>query len=211
MASLLLTGFLPERDDLGNASRDLVTLLSESGLPPGWVTALLPQDSAALPALLGALLAEHQPRLTILCGQAPGRNRLSLEAIALNVLDFRVPDAVGVQPRDTPASPGQPFALRSRLPLAAAASHLQTLGFPSHVSWHAGTFLCNQALYLTLDWLAHHGEPGQDALFLHIPLAPSQVILEASMAEKACLDTPFVASATRALGAWLLEQQASGN
>lgn len=211
MATLLLTGFLPERDDLGNASRDLVTLLSESGLPPGWVTALLPQDSSALPVLLEALLAEHQPRLTILCGQAPGRNRLSLEAVALNVLDFRVPDVAGAQPRGIPAAAEQPLARRSRLPLAAAASHLQTLGFPSHVSWHAGTFLCNQALFLTLDWLAHHGEAGQDALFLHIPLAPSQVILESSMAEKACLDTPFVARATLALGGWLLEQQASGN
>lgn len=205
MTDLLLTGFLPENDRVGNASRDLILHLRDR-LPAAWATALLPQDGQALPDLLDGLLRKHQPRITILCGQAPGRNRLSLEVAALNILDFRVPDALGYQPRDIPAIDGQPLAHRSNLRLAQASEYLKSLGYPTVLSWHAGTFLCNHALFLTLDWLAHNGTPGHDALFLHIPLAPSQLIHEPPMSDKPCMDTAFVAEATIKLGEWLLSR-----
>jgi len=205
MTDLLLTGFLPENDRVGNASRDLILHLRDR-VSANWATALLPQDGIALPGLLDELLREHRPRITILCGQAPGRNRLSLETVALNVLDFRVPDAVGYQPRDVPAIDGQPLARRSRLPLGEASEHLKSEGYPTVLSWHAGTFLCNHALYLTLDWLAKNGTPDHDALFLHIPLAPSQLIHESAVSDKPCMDTSFVADATIRLGEWLLQR-----
>lgn len=205
MTDLLLTGFLPENDRVGNASRDLIVHLRDR-IPATWATALLPQDGQALPDLIDGLLRVHRPKLTILCGQAPGRNRLSLEVAALNVLDFRVADAVGYQPRDVPAIEAGPLALRSRLPLMEASEYLKAEGYPTVVSWHAGTFLCNHALYLTLDWLAKNGSPDQVALFLHIPVAPSQLIHEPAMSDKPSMDTSFVAEATIRLGRWLLEQ-----
>lgn len=193
MSDILITGFLPESAEVGNASAQLIHYLRDQGTP--WATALLQQSSAQLINLIPEHLAEHRPRLTILCGQAPGRNRISLEAVALNILDFRVADVDGFQPSDVPIIAEGPLAYRSGLDLAGAVGSLRTAGHPVHLSFHAGCFLCNEALFLTL----HHLQPESRALFFHIPLSPSQVIDEPRMADKPCLPTATVAEALKAL------------
>lgn len=201
MTNILLTGFLPENDRVDNASWRLIRYL-ERALPAGWAVALLPQETAVLPELVPRLLEEHQPRLTVLCGQAPGRTKLGLEAVALNVRAFRMPDAAGEQPADDPIDPAGPPALRTRLPLESAASALREAGIPAAVSWHAGTFLCNQAYYHALRWWQAENGRG-DGLFLHLPLLPSQTIHEPGMAERASWPVEYVAEAVRKLASLL--------
>ncbi|MEY4566341.1 MAG: Pyrrolidone-carboxylate peptidase [Planctomycetota bacterium] len=104
-------------------------------------------------------------------GQAPGSAQIRLESLAVNVAG-RVEAAGTDLP---PLISGGNEAYRSRLPLAHWCQKLQEQGIPCQISYHAGTYLCNAAMYLSHAWQKELGHP--DAVgFIHLPLLPSQVI-----------------------------------
>jgi pyroglutamyl-peptidase len=55
------------------------------------------------------------------------------------------------------------------------AEKLRLRGIPAQVSHHAGTYLCNAMLYWT-HFIAERAGLLTRAAFVHIPLAPSQVV-----------------------------------
>jgi len=55
-------------------------------------------------------------------GLATGRALLTLERLAVNLLDFDLPDNASLRLQDTPILPGAPLALATRLPLQAIKS-----------------------------------------------------------------------------------------
>jgi pyroglutamyl-peptidase len=131
-------------------------------------------------------------------GQAPGLGRIHLEAIGLNV------GGHSSQSPDTfqPLVPQGPVAYRSSLPLAEWAAGLRAQGIPCQVSYHAGTYLCNALLYLSLHLAAQRPTSWQ-AAFVHLPLAPCQVLDQRQ--DWPSLPTVVAAQAIR----WLLAQLAS--
>ncbi|MEO7995332.1 MAG: hypothetical protein ABI743_13120 [bacterium] len=209
MASVLITGFLPESVEVENASAQLAASV-ERKAPAGWATAFLPQSSQWLRTAVPQLLTEHQPALTVLCGQAPGRNHLSLESVALNLMSFRVADIDGFAPKEQPIIPEAPLALKTSLGLHAAAERLRIAHLPAQVSYHAGLFLCNQAYFHALHHLLYHGAPWQRVVFLHIPITPSQVNREKGMSDKPCLTTETVAAGLNLLVAALQSSSRDG-
>ena len=102
-------------------------------------------------------------------GLAP--RRLHLEAIGLNVRGHSSEHSEGY----SPLIPDGPVAYRSNLPLADWSAQLRAAGIPAQVSYHAGTFLCNAALYTT-HYLAEREGLRTQATFLHLPLEPRQVL-----------------------------------
>lgn len=104
-------------------------------------------------------------------GQAPGSSHIRLEALAVNVAGRTETGGTDLPPLIA----GGAVAYRSHLPLAYWSQHLQQLGIPTQISYHAGTFLCNAAMYLSHVWQHELGRP--DAVgFVHLPLLPSQVV-----------------------------------
>jgi pyroglutamyl-peptidase len=104
-------------------------------------------------------------------GQAPGSARVAIEGVGLNVArdrGMRAEDAV-------PLDPAGPPAYFSTLPLKVWAERLRSEGIPAEVSHHAGTYLCNAALYWSHHVAALAGYPTRGA-FLHLPLASEQAI-----------------------------------
>lgn len=59
---------------------------------------------------LGRLLRMHRPALVICVGQAGGRSMVSLERVAINVNDARIPDNADALPIDTPVAANSPAA-----------------------------------------------------------------------------------------------------
>lgn len=57
--------------------------------------------------VLGAALAQHRPSLVLALGLAANRVDISLERVAVNVDDARIPDNAGAQPIDQPVLAGQ--------------------------------------------------------------------------------------------------------
>lgn len=176
-AIVLLTGFDPfDGADLNPSWQAVQALQDLSIAGHRVVAAQLPTDFArSLPAL-EALLQVHQPRLTVCCGQAGGRAALSLERVAINVQDARIPDNAGACPIDEPVvrGPDAPAAYFTGLPIKAMRLALREAGIPAEVSQTAGTFVCNHVFYGLMHHLAHHGPAGARGGFIHVPWQTGQ-------------------------------------
>ena len=174
MHTLLLTGFEPFGGEPVNPSLeavDAMALAPPSGLR--LVTAILPCRYASTLPTLRRAIAEHEPDLVLCVGQAGGRVDLSIERVAINVDDGRIPDNDGVQRVDEPVVPGGPAAYFATLPIKAMAAAVREAGVPASISQTAGTFLCNHAMYGALH-IAATERRGMRAGFIHVPYLPEQ-------------------------------------
>lgn len=169
---ILVTGFEPFGGQSLNPSWEVARALHGLQLQGAMVVAVqLPCVFAqALPALQQAL-AQHTPDIVLALGQAEGRCDLSVERIAINVMDARIPDNAGAQPIDVPVIAGGPASYFSTLPIKSLVAGLRASGFPASVSQTAGTFVCNQVFYALQHTLAGQGVHSG---FVHLPLLPEQ-------------------------------------
>ena len=199
MAGVLITGFEPFGGEAVNPSWEVVRQLDGITIAGEPVVALqLPCVFGEALTVLNAALAAQQPRLTIAVGQAGGRVDITVERVAINVDDARIPDNKGQQPIDEPIVEGGPAAYFSSLPVKAIVAALREQGIPASVSQTAGTFVCNHVMYGLLDAL--QGKAGTKGGFIHIPYLPEQAAAhlgEASMAVgtvRAALETAIAVS-----------------
>jgi pyroglutamyl-peptidase len=173
MPSVLLTAFEPYDRWSDNSSWLALVELTREPLPElKVVTRRYPVDFERVrPRLADDLAANYDYVLHL--GQAPGISRVHLEAIGINVggHSSQTPDEF------QPLVPGGPPAYQSKLPLARWSQQIREAGIPCQVSYHAGTYLCNALLYLTHHLAATTGLKCQ-AAFIHLPLAPQQVLAE---------------------------------
>jgi len=162
---ILVTGFEPFAGLSHNPSQALLAHLPPRMGRAELVTACLPVDTQQAPRALEALYQTHTPRLALHLGLAQNRPLLSLERLAVNLLDFEIPDNNDQRPRDLPILPGGPLALHTRLPLRAIQPAWAAAGIPGQISNSAGLYLCNQVMYLALAWLPPEVPTG----FIHLP------------------------------------------
>ena len=152
---ILVTGFEPFAGDTANPSQELAKAMDGRVVADHAVRSLvLPVQHEAAGEIMRAALDAAELAAVIHLGLAGGRARLSLERIAVNVMDYRIPDARGEVRRDEPCVAGGPAAYASTLPLRAILDELTADGIPAHLSYTAGTYLCNYTLYTTLHALA---------------------------------------------------------
>ncbi|MHA6205998.1 pyroglutamyl-peptidase I [Dyella soli] len=170
---ILLTGFTPFGDEDINPSWEAVRVLHGEHVAGHEVVAqLLPTAFDASRSELEQALASVEPALMIGVGQAGGRSRLSIERVAINVQDARLPDNAGAQPIDEPVIADGPAAYFSTLPIKAMLAALQADGLPAEISNTAGTYVCNHVAYLMLHLAARR--KGVRAGFIHIPYLLAQ-------------------------------------
>jgi pyroglutamyl-peptidase len=172
-ATLLLTGFEPFDGEAVNPSWAVAQALQGLVTAGARVVALqLPcVFAAALPALQAAL-ALHQPRWVLALGLAGSRSAISIERVAVNLVDARIPDNAGAQPVDQPVVAGGPVAYFSGLPAKALVARLQQAGLAAELSHSAGSFVCNQVFYGLMHTLSQ--QPGVVGGFIHLPPLPEQ-------------------------------------
>jgi pyroglutamyl-peptidase len=167
----LVTGFEPFGGDRVNPSFEaLQRLPTKLGALDIATHALPVLFERALPALRKAI-ASTAPDIVLCAGLAGGRPALSLERVAINIDDARIPDNGGNQPIDRPVVAGGPAAYFATLPIKAAVAALRNAGLPAAVSNSAGTFLCNHVFYGLMHETASAAFRGG---FLHVPYLPSQ-------------------------------------
>jgi pyroglutamyl-peptidase len=119
--------------------------------------------------------------LAIHLGQSPGSTLIKLEAVGLNV-----------RSDGSPLIQDAPEAYRSPLALEQCYQSLIGAGIPCEVSHHAGTYLCNAALYLSQHYSSSFGLKTR-SLFVHIPLAPAQAAKDSG--RLASISTPMASAA----------------
>jgi pyroglutamyl-peptidase len=172
---ILLTGFEPFGGETVNpswaAARSAARLLQSEGLD---VQALeLPCVFGESATLLEEALERFQPELVVCAGQAGGRPRISLERVAINCDDARIPDNAGNRPVDEPVVRDGPAAYFTSLPVKAALAALTAQNIPAEVSQTAGTYVCNHVFYALMHALRLR--PGTRGGFVHVPYEDSQL------------------------------------
>ncbi|MCZ2403740.1 pyroglutamyl-peptidase I [Paenarthrobacter sp. Z7-10] len=179
---ILLTGFEPFDGESVNPSWLAVQQAAELLRAAGHAV-----RAVELPCVFGLAAAairravdEANPELVLAVGQAGDRSRLSLERVAINVDDARIPDNSGAQPIDEPVRSDGPAAYFSTLPIKSCLEQLTAAGVRAEVSQTAGTFVCNHVFYALMDHLATRAQPAGMAEvvrggFIHLPYATEQV------------------------------------
>lgn len=170
---VLVTGFEPFGGERVNPSWLIAKALG------GQTVDGVPVRAARLPCVFGEALqaldralARHRPTLVLCLGQAGGRCDLSIERVAINVDDARIPDNAGAQPVDVPVVADAPAGYFSTLPIKAMVAAMREAGLPASVSHTAGTFVCNHVFYGLMHRLQQR--PGVRGGFMHVPLLPEQ-------------------------------------
>lgn len=173
LPAVLLTGFEPFGGDDRNPSQAVVRALDGQTLAGHRIVGCeLPVEFGESLHVLRRALRRTRPTLVVCLGQAGGRDSISLERIAINVDDARIPDNGGAQPVDVPVVAHGPAAYFSTLPIKAMSLALAEAGIPAAVSQTAGTFVCNHVFY----GLMHALRRRQDVRggFIHVPWSDEQ-------------------------------------
>ncbi|WP_274864712.1 pyroglutamyl-peptidase I [Serratia marcescens] len=173
MQKVLITGFEPFGGERLNPSWEVVKQLNDMELVGKRIVARqLPCVFGAALEALNAAIDEVQPVMVLAVGQAGGRTDITIERVAINVDDARIPDNQGQQPVDEPIVAGGPAAYFSTLPIKAMVSSMREAGIPASVSQTAGTYVCNHVMYGLLHRLS--GQREVKGGFIHIPYLPEQ-------------------------------------
>jgi pyroglutamyl-peptidase len=171
---LLLTGFEPFGSNTSNPSQKLVESLPEDSIKEiNLFKVILPVDQAHAPTVLKTYLNKHKPDAVLCFGLASGRAKISLERVAINLMDFRIPDNAGNTITDQAVVAGGPAAYFSTLPVRSMLAALQAEGIPAELSLSAGAYLCNQVFYTLMHWLMQGNLPVK-AGFIHLPALPEE-------------------------------------
>lgn len=173
--AVLVTGFEAFAGASVNPSAEVAKALDGRRVGAWQVrAAILPVHHRTAAAAAGALLDDLDPVAVVHLGLAAERAQIALERVAINVMDYAIPDNEGFRAVDQPCVAGGPAAYFSTLPLRAILDALRGAGIPAYLSPTAGTYLCNFVLYTTLHALAARPRPAR-AGFIHLPLLPSMV------------------------------------
>ncbi len=174
--TVLLIGFEPFAGETVNPSQILVERLNGEIIGGCRVTgAVLPVRFDNTCIALEERIDWHRSQLVLGLGQAGGRAELSLERVALNLIDARIADEAGAQPVDAKVIAHAPDAYLSNLPLKAMCERMHAAGVPANLSLSAGTFVCNQAFFVLAHALATSHTRGRGG-FMHVPWLPEQAV-----------------------------------
>lgn len=173
---IILTGFEPFGGSNLNPSERAALALHGQEIAGAAISSLiLPVDWQKGPQALLAALHERRPDAVVCLGEAPNRAVISVERIAINLLDFNIPDNSGAVVTDQPVIPDGPAGYFSTLPVRAMFEAIQGAGIPAELSLSAGSYLCNAILYHLLHYQAGQGQPAQGG-FIHLPRLPQQAV-----------------------------------
>lgn len=173
---ILLTGFEPFGGETVNPSWEAAQQAAAVLVAEGQfaVAVQLPCVFGASIDALAAAVRAHQPDSVLCVGQAGGRTEISLERVAVNIDDARIPDNAGNQPIDEPVRAGGPAAYFSTLPLKRSLRAVMEAGLPAAVSQTAGTYVCNHVFYGLMDLLARDRVTTARGGFIHVPFSTEQ-------------------------------------
>ncbi len=157
---ILLTGFEPFGGDTHNPSATVAKALESADV----AVRILPVDGAQIQAALKMAIEETKPKALLMLGLARGKTRLALEKVAINWLEYRIPDNSGLVQQGKRIFENAPDALFSSLPLTSLQAALKLNRVPVDLSFSAGAFLCNQVFFL-----ARALYPDLPSGFLHLP------------------------------------------
>ena len=169
---IIVTGFDPFGGETINPSIECVKALPEiEGVE--LIRLELPTVFKESAKRLNEVINDVKPDAVLSVGQAGGRPGITMERIAINVDDARIPDNISQQPIDEEIQVEGEAAYFSTLPIKRIVKAIREAGISAEVSNSAGTFVCNHIMYQAL-FAATKADKPFKAGFMHIPFIPEQ-------------------------------------
>ncbi|NJE54425.1 pyroglutamyl-peptidase I [Thermococcus sp. 21S9] len=172
---VLVTGFEPFGGEEINPSWEAVKALPEELNGATLLKVQLPVSFNRVREILPRLITKERPDIVLLTGQAGGRPNVTVERVAINVMDSTMPDNDGFKPEDEPVFEGAPDAYFATIPIKEVVKALRKAGIPAGVSNTAGTYVCNTAMFTALHTIAVAGMETK-AGFIHVPFSHAQAL-----------------------------------
>lgn len=160
---ILVTAFEPFGGESENPTMQIVENLQDVE------TQLLPVSFKEAPRIAIEKICEISPDVVILLGQAGGRTAISLERVAINIMEAKNPDNEGFKPEGVLIEYDGPPAYFCRLGLHSVRDDVAKSGIPCQISNSAGTYVCNALYYSVM-----HRFPKLPVLFVHVPYSVAQ-------------------------------------
>ena len=179
---ILVTAFEPFGGDALNASQEILNALPATHGGVRLEKRLLPVSFCFAPRLALEAAERLRPEAIVCLGQAGGRDAVTPERVAVNLMDASMPDNDGFQPVDEPVIPNAPAAYFSTLPVKAMVEAMQRVGVPARLSDTAGTYVCNALMYAIL-----HQTKDIPCGFIHVPYLTEQGKEDAPSLSKECV------------------------
>ncbi len=196
MKIILVTGFEPFGKSSINPSEQVVQRLASRHFDDfAVVTAVLPVQRSRGPEVLRTAVLQTNPDAIICLGEAGGRHAISIERVAVNLLDYGIADNDGQQVQDEPIVGDGPAAYFTTLPVRQLKQAVQAAGIPAELSLSAGAYLCNQVTYELLHFLAQQ-QLAIPAGFVHLPFLPQQAATRPRNYPSMALETMITAVST---------------
>lgn len=185
---ILVTGFDPFGGESVNPAYEAVKLLPDTIAGAEIIKLEIPTVFSKSGPAVEAGIQAHNPDVVLNVGQAGGRACVTIERIGINLAEARIPDNAGEQPMDEPLQPDGPAAYFTTLPVKAMVKNVRDHRLPCHISYSAGTYVCNCVMYNVLH-MAATKYPNIRAGFIHVPFAAEQVVEKASTMASQSLET----------------------
>ena len=169
---IIVTGFDPFGGEKINPSIECVKALPDiEGVE--LIRLELPTVFKESAKRLNEVINDVKPDAVLSVGQAGGRAGITMERIAINVDDARIPDNISQQPIDETIQTEGEAAYFTTLPIKRIVKAIREAGISAEVSNSAGTFVCNHIMYQSL-FAATKADKPFKAGFMHIPFIPEQ-------------------------------------
>ena len=172
---ILVTGFDPFGGETVNPAYEAVKMLPEQIAGAEIIKLEIPTVFSKSSVAVEEKKKKYNPDIVINVGQAGGRSHITIEQVAINLADARIPDNAGEQPLNEALQPDGDTAYFATVPIRAMVKHVQEHGLPCSISYTAGTYVCNCVMYNVL-YMTQKKYPNIKAGFIHVPFATSQLI-----------------------------------
>jgi pyroglutamyl-peptidase len=171
----LLSGFEPFGGERSNPSWEVAALLDGRKVGGLVVRAVrLPVSTPRAVRAMAAAIRRTRPRAVLGLGQAGGRPAISLEKIAINLVERRAAHESDGGVGGAAVVRGGPDAYFTRLPIRVILRALGRRAIPATLSLSAGAYVCNSVMYVALH--TTRARPEVPAGFIHLPYAAHQAV-----------------------------------
>lgn len=170
---ILVTGFDPFGGEKVNPAYEAVKLLPDNISGAEIIKLEIPTVFTRSALVVEDGIIKHQPDVVLSIGQAGGRSGISVEKVAINLAEARIPDNDGEQPLDQYLKKDGETAYFATIPIKSIVNNIREHGIPANISYTAGTYVCNSIMYNVL-YLTHKKYPNIRAGFIHVPFSTEQ-------------------------------------
>lgn len=184
---ILVTGFDPFEKETINPAFEAIKKLPEKIENAEIIKLEIPTSFKRSEEVMLSAIEKYSPDVILSIGQAGGRNEITLEKVAINLLEARIKDNDGYQPSNLPIKEDGETAYFTNLNIKGIVSHIKENKIPASISYTAGTFVCNSVMYNNL-YLVNKKYPNIKTGFMHVPYSPEQAALKNPIPSSMSLD-----------------------